>query len=117
MNSGVLVQDINSEQVHLPWYSITQQNRSSHWRSSVRNFIEKEILAQVFPCEFCEIFKNTHFTEHLRTTAAEQNISIYQTTVNTWQTGIYNGLINGDVLFSSSSLGIKSIKYYTIPGE
>ena len=34
------------------------------------NFIKKETLAQVFFCEFCEIFKNTFFTEHLRTTAS-----------------------------------------------
>ena len=31
------------------------------------NFIKKAILAQV--CEFCKIFKNTFFTEHLCTTA------------------------------------------------
>ena len=31
------------------------------------NFIKNEILAQVFSCEFCEISKNTFFTEHLRT--------------------------------------------------
>ena len=35
------------------------------------NFIKKETLAQVFSCEFCEIFKNTFFTEHLRTTASK----------------------------------------------
>ena len=29
------------------------------------NFI-KETLTQVFPCEFCEISKNTIFTEHLQ---------------------------------------------------
>ena len=29
------------------------------------NFIKKEALAQVFSCEFCEISKNTFFTEHL----------------------------------------------------
>ena len=29
------------------------------------NFIKKETLAQVLSCEFCEIFKNTVFTEHL----------------------------------------------------
>ena len=34
------------------------------------NFIKKESLAQVFSCEFCEISKNTFFTEHLRTTAS-----------------------------------------------
>ena len=31
------------------------------------NFIKKENLAQVFSCEFCQIFKNTFFTEHLET--------------------------------------------------
>ena len=54
-----------------------QRNRSSHQRCSVRskfykihrktpvpeskacNFIEKETLAQVLSCEFCEISKNT----------------------------------------------------------
>ena len=29
------------------------------------NFIKKETLAQVFSYEFCEISKNTVFTEHL----------------------------------------------------
>ena len=32
-------------------------------------FIKKETLAQVFSCEFCEISKNTFFTEHVWTTA------------------------------------------------
>ena len=27
-------------------------------------------MVQVFSCEFCEIFNNTFFTEHLRTTAS-----------------------------------------------
>ena len=34
------------------------------------NFIKKETLAQVFSCEFCEISKNTFFTEHLWATAS-----------------------------------------------
>ena len=34
-------------------------------------FIKKETLpAQIFSCEFCEIFKNTFFTEHLLTSAS-----------------------------------------------
>ena len=33
------------------------------------NFIKKETLAQVFSCEFCEISKNTFFTEHIWMTA------------------------------------------------
>ena len=31
--------------------------------------LEKETLAQVFFCKFCEVSKNTFFTEHVRTTA------------------------------------------------
>ena len=31
---------------------------------------KKETLAQVFSCEFCEIPKNTFFTEHLWATAS-----------------------------------------------
>ena len=34
-------------------------------RPEACNFIKKETLAQVFSCEFCKIFKNTFFTEHL----------------------------------------------------
>ena len=37
------------------------------------NFIKKETLAQVFSCEFCEISKNTFFTEHLLATASKSN--------------------------------------------
>ena len=66
----------------------TRCYRSSHWRCSVKkvflkilqnsqentgdtcNFIKKETLAQVFSCEFCEIFKNTLFTGHPWTTAS-----------------------------------------------
>ena len=39
-------------------------------RPQACNFIKKETLAQVFSCEFCEIFKNTFFTEQLRTTTS-----------------------------------------------
>ena len=35
------------------------------------NFIKKETLAKVFSCDFCEICKNTFFTEHLWTSASE----------------------------------------------
>ena len=34
-------------------------------------FIKKETLAQVFSCEFREIFKKAFFTEHLRASASE----------------------------------------------
>ena len=35
------------------------------------NFVKKEILAKVFFCEFCEISKNTFFTEHVLATASD----------------------------------------------
>ena len=38
---------------------------------TIKNFIKKETLAQVFPCELCEISKNTFFTEHLLETASK----------------------------------------------
>ena len=34
--------------------------------------LKKEAVAQVFSCDFCEIFKNTFFTEHLWATASER---------------------------------------------
>ena len=65
------------------------KDKSSHKRCSVgegvlRNFTKltgkhlcqslffnrKETLAEVFYCEFCEISKNTFFTEHLWATAS-----------------------------------------------
>ena len=38
------------------------------------NFIKKETLVQVFSCEFCEIFQNTFFIEHIRTIASVSSI-------------------------------------------
>ena len=45
-------------------------NKVAGLRPEACNFIKKETLAQVFSCEFCEISKNTFFTEHLWTTAS-----------------------------------------------
>ena len=41
-------------------------------RVSFFNFIKKEALAQVFSCEFCEIFKNIISADHIRATASEE---------------------------------------------
>ena len=35
------------------------------------NFIKNDTLTQVLSCEFCEILKNTFFTEHFWTTASD----------------------------------------------
>ena len=43
--------------------------------AEVSNFIKKK-LAQVFSCEFCEIFKNTFFTEQLRVTASDIRMQV-----------------------------------------
>ena len=40
-------------------------------QASASIFIKKEILAQVFSCEFCETSKNTFFTEQLRMNASD----------------------------------------------
>ena len=39
--------------------------------SEACKFIEKETLAQLFSCEFCEISMNIFFTEHLWKTTSE----------------------------------------------
>ena len=78
----------------------SQKKRSSHRRCSARkgvlkNFAKfigkhlcqsvrglkaatflKKTLAPVFSCEFCEIFKNTFFTKHLRATASRRMTSL-----------------------------------------
>ena len=38
------------------------------------NFSKKETLGQVFSCEFCEISKNSFFTEHLQATTGFEEI-------------------------------------------
>ena len=37
---------------------------------------QKETPTQVFFCEYCEIFKNTYFEKHLRTTASENTPTV-----------------------------------------
>ena len=51
-----------------------------------RNFI-KETLAHRFPCEFCKIFKNTFFTEHLwmTTSILQQLLALYFAIIYSWQ--------------------------------
>ena len=58
MKNGALINSTN-----------TQENTCSRVGSIRRlegcNFINKETLAHVFSCKFCEIFKNILFIEHL----------------------------------------------------
>ena len=43
-------------------------------RTPVSNFIKNETLAQVSPCTFCKIIKNTYFAQHLRRAASNDMI-------------------------------------------
>ena len=43
----------------------SRKNTSFRVSFLIKFFIEKETLAQVFSCEFCEISKNAFFIEHL----------------------------------------------------
>ena len=40
--------------------------------SQACNIIKKEILAQVFSCELCEILRTSFFTEHCWVTASDE---------------------------------------------
>ena len=60
-----------------------------HLYQSHFNFIRKETQVQVFSCEFCEIFKNTCFTKHLRATAS----------------GLVKPCLNSDLYFTSKTSG------------
>ena len=46
----------------------------------------KKTLAQMFSCEFCEIFKNTFFTEHLLEIASEYGY-VLSKTFSIWADG------------------------------
>ena len=88
--SNILIKSENAAETLLQWFKDKRMNRSSRpevfckkgvlknfakftgkhlCQSSFfnkvaglrRNFIKKETLAQVFSCEFCEIFRNTFF--------------------------------------------------------
>ena len=46
--------------------------RSSHWRCFVKQGILKKVTPKkVFPCEFCELFKNIYFVEDLQMAGSE----------------------------------------------
>ena len=50
--------------------SSVDQNICESKRLEACNVIKKETPTSVFSCEFCEIFKNTFFIEHLWVTAS-----------------------------------------------
>ena len=72
-NHWIFIQDVFTEAVI--WSCSVEISQNSQESKCVRvsfliklqkvcNFIKKETLTQVFSCKFCEISKNTFFTEH-----------------------------------------------------
>ena len=55
-------------------------NKVAGLRPQACNFIKKKILAQVFSNEFCEIFKNSFFIEHLWWLLSEWTKKYYEWT-------------------------------------
>ena len=66
---GVLKNFVNFTGKH-HWQSLFL-NKIAGLRPEACNLIKKEALAQVVSCEIFEIFKNTFFIQHLRTTASD----------------------------------------------
>ena len=48
-----------------------RQLHQSLFLNKVATLLKKETVERMFSFEFCEIVKNTYFTEHLRATASE----------------------------------------------
>ena len=63
----------NSQKKSVLEFLFLLKKRLWHWQENtctrVSLFIKTETLAQVFFCEFCKIYKNIFFTEHLWATA------------------------------------------------
>ena len=81
-------------------------------RPQACNFIKKETLAQVFSCEFCEISKNTFFTEHLLATASSLSNENTQDEIHAdnieKESTIQNSAFANKKLGSSSSITSKN---------
>ena len=57
--------EIFVQSLYLVWVTRSATPQACNRSLRACNFIKKENLTQVFFCEFCEISKNTFFTEHL----------------------------------------------------
>ena len=68
----------NSQENNCTRISFLIKLQASAWGLQSCNFIKKQTLALVFSCEFCEISKNTFFTEHLWTTASVNQIFFWK---------------------------------------
>ena len=73
---------------------------------SACNFTKKGTLAQVFSYEFCEISKNTFFTEHLQTTASR-----YHNNFKIWIWNHVNLVLNRILILARYSSLVWSLFY------
>ena len=69
VKKGVLKNFTNFTRKHQCWSPFFNKVAGAY------DFIKKETPTQVFSCEICEIFKNTYFEEHLRTTDSIKSIT------------------------------------------
>ena len=60
--------------------------------------LKKETLTQVFSCEYCEIYKNTYFEEHLQKGASEEENS-YQVLLALFLFFLHNSCIKKSYMF------------------
>ena len=90
------------------------------------NFINKQTLAQVLSCEFCEISKNSFFTEHLWATASEEHLQPAASTFleTVWkQHSSHPNLAKGTFdetkikCCSNQSVLNKNVSYHKVLGE
>ena len=76
--------EVLCKKVFLKIYQNSQEKTSTSvsflikLQALVCNFIKKETLAQVFSCKFCEMVKNTFFTEHLWMAAPVKNQMLFE---------------------------------------
>ena len=71
-HSEAATRGVLQQKVFLEISQNSQQNICARVSFLIKlNFIKKQTLAQVFSCEFCEIYKNTFLTEHLRATVSQ----------------------------------------------
>ena len=55
---------------------ISNRNKGPLWKDLRPATLLKKTLIQVFSCEFCTIFTNTFFIEHIRATASVSRIAV-----------------------------------------
>ena len=77
-------------------------------KASTCNVIKKEALTQMFFCEFCEIFRNTFFIEHLPGTALHIRIFYVVACINFYITNPISRMIMSTCMNTFVHMTVKS---------